>query len=58
MIVLAFFGGVLVLVLGAAVFYDRRARRRGLRPKAPDRDVAIREGTSDYPSGGGGVGGP
>jgi hypothetical protein len=32
MIVLAFLGGVLVLMLVAAVFYDRRARRRGLRP--------------------------
>jgi len=32
LIVLAFFGGVLVLMLVAVVFYDRRARRRGLRP--------------------------
>jgi hypothetical protein len=61
-IVLAFFGGVLVLVLAAAVFYDRRARRRGLRPGMSERDVAIREGTSapggDSSMHGGGVGGP
>ena len=49
MIVLAFFGGFLVLGLVAAVFYDRRARRRGLRPGVSDRDVAIREGKSGYP---------
>jgi len=58
MIVLAFFGGVLVLMLVAAVFYDRRARRRGLRPGVSDRDVMIREGTADIPGGDGGVGGP
>ncbi len=61
MIVLAFFGGILVLVLAAAVFYDHRARRRGLRPGVPSRDVAnspTREGTSDFPYSGGGVGGP
>jgi hypothetical protein len=32
MIVLAFFAGFLALMLVAAVAYDRRARRRGLRP--------------------------
>jgi hypothetical protein len=39
MIVLAFFGGVLVLALAAAVFYDRRARRRGLRSGVSEREV-------------------
>jgi hypothetical protein len=61
MIVLAFFGGVLVLMLVAAVIYDRRARRRGWRPGVSERDALIREGTSE-PGGdslyGGGVGGP
>jgi hypothetical protein len=57
MIVLAFFGGVLVLMLAAAVFYDRRVRRRGLRP-GPTRDVAQGEGMSDFPGMGHGVGGP
>jgi hypothetical protein len=55
MIVLAFFGGFLVLMLVAATFYDRRARRRGLRPGVPERDVLKREGTSNYPSSGGGT---
>ena len=50
MIVLAFFGGFLVLMLVAAMFYARLARRRGLRPGAPEREVLKREGTSDYPS--------
>jgi hypothetical protein len=61
MIVLAFFGGVLVLMLVAAVIYDRRARRRGLRPGVSEREILKREGTAD-PGGdsmyGGGVGGP
>ena len=47
MIALAFFGGILVLCLAAAVFDDRRARRSGLRSGVSDRDVAEREGTSD-----------
>jgi hypothetical protein len=50
MIVLAFFGGFLVLMLVAAMFYDRRARRRGLRP-----GVLKREGTANYPGGNGGA---
>jgi hypothetical protein len=50
MIVLAFFGGFLVLMLVAAMFYDRLARRRGLRPGVSEREVLKREGTSDYPS--------
>jgi hypothetical protein len=58
MIVLAFFGGVLVLGLVAAVFYDRRVRRRGLRPGVSSRDVEIREGTTGIPGSDGGVGGP
>jgi hypothetical protein len=62
MIVLAFFGGILVLMLAAAVIYDHRARRRGLRPGVPSPDVAKRTG-SDFPYGGdsvggGGLGGP
>jgi hypothetical protein len=47
MIILALFGGFLVLMLVAAMFYDRRTRRRGLRPGVSERDVQIREGTSD-----------
>ena len=39
MIVLAFFGGALVLMLVAAVIYDRRVRRRGLRPGVSEREV-------------------
>jgi hypothetical protein len=54
MIVLAFFGGFLMLMLVAAMFYDRRARRRGLRPGVSERDVLKREGTSIYPGGGDG----
>jgi hypothetical protein len=50
MIILAFFGGILVLGVVAAMFHDRRARRRGLRPGVSPRD--IRHG-----GGGGGVGG-
>ena len=48
MIVLAFFGGILVLMLAAAVIYDRRARRRGLRPGVSERDVLKREGTDGF----------
>ena len=59
MIVLAFFGGILVLMLAAAVIYDRRARRRGLRPGVSERDVLKREGTAPGSDGGvGGFGGP
>jgi hypothetical protein len=47
MIVLAFFGGVLVLLLGAAVFYDRRARRRGLRPGVSKREMMKRASETD-----------
>ena len=36
---LAFFGGFLVLMVVAAMIYDRRARRRGLRPGVSERDV-------------------
>jgi len=59
MIILAVFAGVLVLMLAAAVFYDRRARRRGLRTGVSGRDVSIREGTSDQGQspGSGGAGG-
>ena len=57
MIALAFLGGVLVLMLVAAAVYDRLARRRGLRPGVWGRDVAKREGTSDFHGGGGNVGG-
>jgi hypothetical protein len=57
MIVLAFFGGFLVLMLVTAMIYDRRARRRGLRPGVPEREVLKREGTSNYPSSDGGPGG-
>ena len=49
MIVLAFFGGFLVLMVVAAMFYDRRARRRGLRPGVSGREVLKRKGTADYP---------
>jgi hypothetical protein len=42
MIVLAFFGGFLVLMIVAAMFYDRRARRRGLRPGVGARGVEAR----------------
>jgi hypothetical protein len=55
MIVLAFFGGFLVLMIVAAMFYDRRARRRGLRPGGSEREVLKREGTSNYPSSDGGT---
>jgi hypothetical protein len=55
MIVLAFFGGFLVLMVVAAMFYDRRARRRGLRPGVSERDVLKREGTANYPGGDGGA---
>jgi hypothetical protein len=48
MIVLAFFGGFLVLMLVAAAFYDRRVRRRGLRPGVRDSDIAEREGKPGY----------
>jgi hypothetical protein len=60
MIALAFFGAVLVLMLAAAVFYDRRVRRRGLPPGPTRGDVALGEGMSDFPggAGSGGVGGP
>jgi hypothetical protein len=54
MIVLAFVGGILVLGIVAAVFYDRRARRRGLRPGVSPRD--IRHGGGG--GGGGGNAGP
>jgi hypothetical protein len=49
MIILAFVGGILVLGVVAAMVYDRRARRRGLRPGVSPRDIRH--------SGGGGVGG-
>ena len=61
MIVLAFFAGVLVLMLAAAVLYDRQARRRGLRPGVSEREVTKRQGTADIPTGDrgrGGIGGP
>ena len=51
MIILAFFGGFLVLMLVAAMFYDRRARRRGLRPGVQERDVLKRWGTGNAPGG-------
>jgi hypothetical protein len=40
MIVLAFFGGLLVLMVVAAMIYDRRARRRGLRSGVPERELS------------------
>jgi hypothetical protein len=43
MIVLAIFGGFLVLLLVAAMIYDRRARRRGLRPGVSERELLKRE---------------
>ena len=49
MIILAFFGGILVLGVVAAVIHDRRARRRGLRPGVSPRDIRH--------DGGGGAGG-
>jgi hypothetical protein len=55
MIVLAFFGGFLVLMVVAAMFHDRRARRRGLRPGVSVHDIP--SGSVDIPSGGSGVGG-
>ena len=57
MIVLAFFAGFLALMLVAAVVYDRRVRRRGLRPGVSEREMLKREGTSGYPGGEGGPGG-
>jgi hypothetical protein len=48
MIVLAFFGVVVVLVLVVAVFYDLRARRRGLRLGMRQSDIAERKGKSEY----------
>jgi hypothetical protein len=50
MIVWAFVGAILVLGVAAAVFYDRRARRRGLRPGVSPRD--IRHGGGDGAGGG------
>jgi hypothetical protein len=50
LIVLAFFGGILVLGVVAAVFHDRRARRRGVRPGVSPRDI-------HQAGGGGGIGG-
>jgi len=50
MIILAFFGGILVLGVVAAVIHDRRARRRGLRPGVSPRDI-------HQAGGGGGIGG-
>jgi hypothetical protein len=52
MIILAFFGGILALGIVAAVFYDRRARRRGLRSGVSEHE--IRKGGGSH---GGGVGG-
>jgi len=40
MIVLAFFGGLLVLMVVAAMIYDRRMRRRGLRPGVSERELS------------------
>jgi hypothetical protein len=57
MIVLAFFGAFLVLMVVAAMIYDRRARRRGLRPGVSERDVLKREGTANYPGGDSGAAG-
>ena len=54
MIVLAFFGGILVLGVIAAMIYDRRARRRGLRPGVSEHDILKGGGGGDI----GGFGGP
>ena len=43
MIVLAFFGAFLVLMVVAAMFYDRRVRRRGLRPGVSERELLKRD---------------
>ena len=43
MIVLAFFAGFLVLMVVAAMFYDRRVRRRGLRPGVSERELLKRD---------------
>ena len=43
MIVLAFFAGFLVLMVVAAMFYDRRAWRRGLRPGVSERELLKRD---------------
>lgn len=43
MIVLAFFGAFLVLMVFAAMFYDRRVRRRGLRPGVSERELLKRD---------------
>ena len=58
MIILAFFGGILVLGVVAAVIHDRRARRRGLRPGVSGREVEKRQGSEYHGGGGGNVGGP
>jgi len=47
MIVLAFFGGIIVLALAAAVFYDRRTRRRGLRSGVSEREMMKRASEND-----------
>jgi membrane protein implicated in regulation of membrane protease activity len=43
MIVLAFFGAFLVLMVVAAMFYDRRVRRRGSRPGVSERELLKRD---------------
>jgi hypothetical protein len=43
MIVLAFFGVFLVLMVVAAMIYDRRVRRRGLRPGVSERELLKRD---------------
>ena len=43
MIILAFFGGFLALMLVAAMVYDRRVRRRGLRSGVSEREVLKRD---------------
>ena len=42
MIVLAFFGAFLALMVVAAMSYDRRVRRRGLRPGVSERELLKR----------------
>jgi hypothetical protein len=54
MTVLAFFGGILVLGVVAAVIYDRRARRRGLRTGISPHDISSGSGDGGI----GGLGGP
>ncbi|HEY1323766.1 MAG TPA: hypothetical protein VGF32_26145 [Streptosporangiaceae bacterium] len=48
MTVLAFFGGFLVLMVAAAMIYDRRTRRRGLRPGVSEREISKIEGKPPY----------